>query len=98
MNTSCQPKGLGLLDGAATRFIRFACCLRLGGWVRAFRQCLFSEVLETLDVKEGFASAEAALYRRRAVSMFAGVGPRKRLVQTLMAALPNGDWRLRDCA
>ena len=96
MNNSCQRKALAAIDPSITGMIRLALSLRLGGWMREFRRCLFQEVLESLDVVEGASTRAEAMHRRQCVTMFMGVGPRRRYVQSILAALPNGNWSLPD--
>ena len=96
MNSSCQAKGLLLVDKSVTAIIRFALSLKLGGWMRTFRKCLFLEVLATLEVVVGSSSEAAAKHRKRCATMFLSVGSKKRRSQAVLACLPNGDWTLSD--
>ena len=96
MSTAGQVKGLGLFDSAISRMIRFSLSLKLGGWMREFRRCLFQEVYETLEVLEGWSSLAAATHRRRCSTMFLSVGSRNRRSQAILSCLPNGDWSLTD--
>lgn len=96
MSTSCQSKGLRLMDNMVGRLIRTALSMRLGGWMRLFRKCLLQEIVATVEVLEGVSTADAALYRNRAALMFLkdGIGSRK--IRAVLSALPNGDWRKDD--
>ena len=96
MSTEAQRQALGLMDDAVSGMIRTAVSLRLGGWMRIFRECLAAEVLDTLDVQQGEAPPEAKAHRLAATTVFCGAGTRRRVVQAIMSWLPNGDWRLRD--
>ena len=96
MSTACQSKGLKLMDGAVTKYIRTALSLRLGGWMRVFRKCMLQEIFSSLQVLEGEPSPEAQLYRRRAMCMFMRSRPEQRKHATILSCLPNGDWTLHD--
>ena len=96
MSTACQGKGLQLMDGAVTKYIRTALSLRLGGWMRLFRRCMLREVFLTLEVLEGVPSPEVQLYRRRAMCMFMRSRKEQRKHAAMLSCLPNGDWRLYD--
>ena len=96
MSTAAQAQALHLMDDSISGMIRTAVSLKLGGWMRAFRHCLVQEVLDTLDVQQGQASLEAKAFRMAAATIFGGAGVRRRVLQTVLSFLPNGDWRRRD--
>ena len=96
MSTASQAKGLLLVDRAIAGTIRLALSLRLGGWMRIFRQCMLEEILETLDIQEGSCSEDAAAHRKACLMVFLGAGSRRRQMQGILSCLPNGDWRLTD--
>lgn len=93
MSTGAVAKSLLLTDTEVQSAIRLALSLRLGGWMRLFRKALRAEVDATLEIRPGHCSEEAAFHRRVACTMFTGAGARRRLIQSLLHALPNGDWR-----
>ena len=52
--------------------------------MKVFRKCLIEEVSETLEVLEMADDTEdARQYRVLAVSVFTGVGPRRKFVQSI---------------
>ena len=95
-STASQAKGLLFLDSAIGGAIRLALSLRLGGWMRVFRQCLFLEVVETIDIQFGRCTDGARRYRAACLWTFLGAGRRRRRLQSILECLPNGDWRLAD--
>ena len=64
--------------------------------MRDFRHCLSQEVVNTLVVIQGQSSIAAQKHRRRATTLFIGVGARRRQIQSILAWLPNGDWTKED--
>lgn len=92
MSCGSQAKSLLLCDAAISGMVRFALCLRSGGWMRVFRKALRLEILATLDIQVGQSSEEDTLYRSQACATFAGNGRRRRLIQSLVSSLPNGCW------
>ena len=96
MNAGALAKALLLVDSAISGCIRLALSLRVGGWMRVFRQALLTEVSETLEIKFGQSSDAEKRYRRIALTIFTGGRKRRRLVQSIMHVLPNGNWLLRD--
>ena len=58
--------------------------------MKVFRKCLMEEVSATLEVLEMADDTEdARQHRVLAVSVFVGVGPRRKFVQSIMSFLPN---------
>lgn len=60
--------------------------------MRIFRKALRQEIEDSLDIRTGRCSPEAERYRRIACTIFAGNSRRRRLVQSVLHILPNGDW------
>ena len=60
--------------------------------MRVFRRCMFLEILSTLSLREGQAPPHQQMHRRMLLTLFAGRSRRRRLVQSVMDVLPNGDW------
>ena len=88
MSTSCQSKGLLLMDDVVAKLIRTGLSLRLGGWMRIFRRCMLQEIIATLEVLEGEPSAAAAQQRQRAMCMFMEAGARRKH-RAILACLPK---------
>ena len=82
------------MDADIGGMIRLQPSLRLGGWMKVFRKCLMEEVSATLEVLEMTDDTEDA--RQFRVSVFAGVGPRRKFVQSILSFLLNGYWQLHD--
>lgn len=62
--------------------------------MQVFRECLYEEIVATLQICVGAPSAEATAYRR---AMLACFGNSLSAVSRAMAlVLPNGDWRRED--
>eukprot|EP00959_Pyramimonas_sp_CCMP1952_P408201 8555014-Pyramimonas_sp.AAC.1 len=95
-STSCLSKGLSLNSAALAGMIRLALSLRCGGWMRIFRRCWFKEVFETIQVYGGVSTPEATAHHKRVTWIFTCDGPRRKLVQSILGALPNGDWGKPD--
>ena len=96
MSTSTQSKGLMLMDNIVSKLIRTSLSMRLGGWMRIFRNCMLQEIFATLEVLEGRPTDEATLYRKRATGMFLKAGKVARKNKANMSVLPNVDWTLSD--
>lgn len=73
-NTGSLSKALKLMDPALSGIIRLACSLRLGGWMKLFRQALFEEIFSSLVFREVSVPREAVLFRKRALAIFVGPG------------------------
>ena len=93
MHVTALNRALALADESISGIIRIALSLRLGGWMKIFRQELCNEIQESLDVRIGRSSASAARRRRIACTIFTGGQRRTRLIQSIMGSLPNGDWQ-----
>lgn len=89
MSVGASAKGLLRMDDAVSGMIHFALSLKLGGWMTTFRSCLCEEVSETLDIQLGVPPPGTQAYRNMALTVFMGVGARKRLIQSIMTMLPN---------
>ena len=65
--------------------------------MKVFRKCLMEVLSATLEVLEMAGDTEdARQYRVLSVSVFMGVSPRRKFVQSILSFLPNGNWQLHD--
>jgi len=64
-----------------------------GEFMEKFREALYQEVLETLDILDGAPTKEAVRYRQKMIKLFMGSFSQVSVV--LASCLPNGDWRVK---
>lgn len=95
-SVSAGSKGLLRVSDTISGLIHLAVSLRLGGWMTLFRKCLTAEIEETMVIREGAPPQHAIMRKKLAVSIFLGCGPRRRVIQSILSMLPNGDWLKND--
>eukprot|EP00971_Amphidinium_carterae_P340273 6478518-Amphidinium_carterae.1 len=84
-----------LFSKQLTGMIACSLSLRTGGAMLVFRQALKEVIMCQLQVLYGSCSVEASLYRQHALALMVSAGTNLLLNQTLLMALPNGDWRVK---
>ena len=90
-------KGMKPMKKTLDRHSKTCKSLKLGGWMRLFRQCMSEESITTLAIERGDPPAAATLHIRRALAVFASSKKKKkRTTHVGCSVLPNGGWWLSD--
>ena len=93
MSANSMKNLFHLLGDAITSVIHFELSLKPGNYIRTFRRAMYDEILADLRLYVGEPPEAVAAHRRKVLTVFLGVGRRRRLLQTILQCLPNGDWR-----
>ena len=67
--------------------------LNYGEQMSVFRQCLYDEIVESLDILLGAPPPAAQAYRQTMLDLY--FGSATVITKTLAQGLPNGDWRVK---
>ena len=91
--SAVHEKTFAMVGEDVSGMIRTALALRNGAAIQRFRRCLADEIGSRLEIREGYASQEATIYKRQVLATFVPHGSKKLMRRILLALLPNGDWR-----